>query len=76
MRFFPYLVLTPVLPPIDESTCDNKVVGILMNCKPLLNWLAANPLISPIIPPPTAIKQSCLEKFFCNKIFSMEFEVF
>ena len=60
-------MFTPVLPPIDESTCDKRVVGILINFKPLLNRLAAKPLISPVIPPPIEIKQSSLEKFFLKE---------
>ena len=61
-------MFTPVFPPIDESTWDNKVVGMLTNFKPLLNRLAAKPLTSPVIPPPIDIKQSFLEKFLFNKI--------
>ena len=61
-------MFTPVFPPIDESTCDKSVVGILINFKPLLNRLAAKPLISPVIPPPIEIKQSSLEKFFFKRI--------
>ena len=63
IKFFPCLVLTPVFPPIEESTWDKRVVGILINFNPLLNRLAAKPQISPVIPPPTEIKQSLLEKF-------------
>ena len=47
-----------------------------MNCSPLLNWLAAKPLISPVIPPPIANKQSCLEKFFSSKTLRILFVVF
>ena len=61
--------MIPVLPPIDESTWDKRVVGTLINLRPLLNKLAANPATSPVIPPPTEIKQSSLEKFLLNKIF-------
>ena len=53
---------------MDESTCDKSVVGTLINFKPLLNRLAAKPLISPVIPPPIEIKQSSLEKFFFKRI--------
>ena len=63
IRFLPYLVFIPVLPPIDESTWDSKVVGMLTNFKPLLNILAAKPDTSPVIPPPIEIKQSFLLKF-------------
>ena len=76
MRFFPKLVLTPVFPPTDESTCESNVVGTLINFKPLLNRLAVKDPISPVIPPPTVIRQSCLEKFLFSKIFNIEFEVF
>ena len=34
----------------------------MINFKPLLNKLAANPLISPVIPPPIEIRQSSFEK--------------
>ena len=63
----PYLVFTPVFPPIEESTWDKSVVGILINFKPLLNRLAAKPVTSPVIPPPIEIKQSSLEKFFFSR---------
>ena len=66
----------PVFPPIEESTCDNKVVGKLMNCNPLLNKLAAKPLTSPVIPPPMLIIQSCLEKFLFNNIFNISLTLF
>ena len=64
------------MPPTDESTCESNVVGILINFKPLLKILAAKDPISPVIPPPTVIRQSCLEKFLFNKIFNIEFDVF
>ncbi len=69
-------MLTPVLPPMEESTWDNKVVGMFMNFKPLLNRLAAKPLISPVIPPPMEITQSSLEKFLFNKISKILFTLF
>ena len=58
----------PVLPPIDESTWDNNVVGILINFIPLLKVLDAKPATSPIIPPPNEIIQSSLLNLFLNKI--------
>ena len=61
---------------MDESTWDSKVVGMFINFKPLLNKLAAKPLTSPVIPPPTAIKQSSLEKFLSSKILRIELVVF
>ena len=66
----------PVLPPIEESTCDKRVVGILINLIPLLKRLAVKPPTSPVIPPPIDIKQSSLEKFLINKVLSIEFTVF
>ena len=36
IKFFPNLLLTPVLPPIEESTCAKSVVGIFINFNPLL----------------------------------------
>ena len=54
----------PVLPPTEESTCANKVVGMFINFIPLLNKLAANPPVSPVIPPPTVRRQSFLLKLF------------
>ena len=60
-------MFTPVFPPTDESTWARRVVGILINFNPLLNWLAAKPVISPVIPPPIEIRQSSLEKFFLIK---------
>ena len=58
----------PVFPPIEESTWDSKVVGILTNFKPLLNMLAAKPDTSPVMPPPTEIMQSFLLKFLLKRI--------
>ena len=69
-------MLTPVLPPIEESTCDKRVVGILMNFNPLLNRLAEKPLISPVIPPPMDITQSSLEKFLLSRISKILFTLF
>ena len=45
----------PVLPPIDESTCDKSVVGICIRFTPLKNKSAAKPTRSPITPPPSAM---------------------
>ena len=64
----PYLVFTPVLPPIEESTCERSVVGILTHFNPLLKVLDAKPDTSPVIPPPIEIKQSFLLKFFFKRI--------
>ena len=61
-------MFTPVLPPTDESTWDNSVVGIFIKFRPLLYKLAAKPVTSPVIPPPIEITQSCLEKFLLSKI--------
>ncbi len=56
------------MPPIEESTCDKSVVGMLINFNPLLNILAAKPETSPVIPPPIEIKQSFLLKFLIRSI--------
>ena len=61
-------MFTPVLPPIDESTCESSVVGIFTNFKPRLKVLAAKPDTSPVIPPPIEIKQSFLLKLFFKRI--------
>ena len=42
-----------------------------MNLRPLLNMLDANPLTSPVIPPPIAINASCLENFLLSKIYKI-----
>ena len=39
MRFFPRAEFMAVFPPMDASTCANKVVGILTNLIPLLVML-------------------------------------
>ena len=66
----------PVFPPIEESTCDSNVVGILTNFNPLLKILAANPETSPVIPPPTEIKQSFLLKFLFKRIDKISLKLF
>ena len=53
---------------MDESTCDKRVEGKLINFNPLLNMLAANPVTSPAIPPPKQIITSLLLKLFLNNI--------
>lgn len=53
-RFFPAGVSIAVLPPIDESTMANNVVGTWTNLIPLMYVAATNPIISPITPPPSA----------------------
>ena len=72
----PYFELIPVLPPIDESTCASKVVGIFMNFIPLLKILAVKLETSPVIPPPIDIKQSFLWKLFFKSISNNLFAVF
>ena len=69
-------MLIPVFPPIDESTCESNVVGILINFKPLLKMLAAKPDTSPVIPPPMAIKQSFLLKPLFKSIDKILFTLF
>ncbi len=63
MRFLPYFVFTPVFPPIDESTCESKVVGIFMKLTPLCIIAATKPAKSPMTPPPNAIIVSDLSNF-------------
>ncbi len=76
IKFFPYLLLTPVLPPIDESTWDKSVVGMLTNFNPLLKILAAKPDTSPTIPPPKDIMQSFLLKLNLKSLFKIKFTFF
>ena len=64
IRFFPYLLLTPAFPPIDESTCANKVVGMLINLTPRCIIPATKPDRSPITPPPSPIIRSPRSNFF------------
>ena len=64
MRFFPRAEFMPVFPPMDASTCANKVVGILTNLIPLLVMLDTKAVKSPTTPPPKAITQSDLLKLF------------
>ena len=73
IKFFPYLLLIPVFPPIDESTCARSVVGILINFNPLLKMLAAKPDTSPVIPPPKDIMQSFLLKLNLNNFSKIKF---
>ena len=72
IRFFPYLVLTPVFPPIEESTCANKVVGMLINFTPRCKMPAMKPDRSPITPPPSPIIRSRRSNF-SDKSLSMIF---
>ena len=65
-------MLTPVLPPTDESTWDSRVVGIWTSCIPLKVILETNPAISPITPPPKAI----IESFLSIPFFKREFDIF
>ena len=53
---FPKLITT--FPPILLSTCATSVVGNCRSSIPLLKVAAANPAVSPITPPPNAIKRS------------------
>ena len=45
----------PVFPPIELSTCASKVVGMCIIFVPRLTIEVANPLKSPITPPPKLI---------------------
>ena len=62
----PLLELTPVFPPIAESTCANKVDGKFIKLTPLFKMLATNPQKSPTIPPPTAKNKSWRGSFNGN----------
>src|SRR5688572_6495897 len=53
-RFLPAALLIAVLPPTLESTCASSVVGSWMKPQPRLRIAAANPVRSPITPPPSA----------------------
>ena len=66
--FLKCLKSTPVLPPILESTCDTKVVGICTKSIPLRYVAAANPQISPTTPPPRASKISFLSNLLKIKV--------
>ena len=58
-------ILIPDLPPIDESTCASRVVGMWIRFTPLKKVSEANPTRSPITPPPKAIiVRSLLSLFF------------
>ena len=72
LDFFREMLLTPVFPPIAESTWARSVVGILIKLIPLLYILATNPATSPVIPPPTPINKSDLLKFFDNRMFKIK----
>ena len=55
IAFFDFRPLTPVLPPMLESTIASSVVGIATSRTPRCQTAAANPARSPTVPPPTAI---------------------
>ena len=58
---------TAVFPPTDESTIDNKVVGIATRFIPRIYVEATNAPISPTTPPPNVITMSFLVKLFSAK---------
>ena len=59
---------------LDRMRENPKIeLGIHPNFNPLLNKLAAKPLVSPVIPPPIDITQSSLEKFLFSKISKILF---
>ena len=62
-RFFPLEELIPFFPPIELSTCENKVVGISLKSIPLIIVLAIKPDKSPIVPPPIATSLDFLSIF-------------
>ena len=55
-----------VFPPIEESTCASKVVGICMKFIPRYKIELAKPTKSPITPPPRAITISLLSMLLSN----------
>ena len=55
IKFLPYFVFRPFLPPIELSTWESKVVGINIKLTPLKTVLAIKPDRSPTVPPPIAI---------------------
>ena len=59
--------MIPVLLPIDESTCERRVVGILTKGIPLKKVEEIKPAKSPTTPPPNAKMQSDLEKLFLQR---------
>ena len=56
-----------VLPPTDESTWANSVVGIWINEMPRKYAEATKPEISPTTPPPIAMIPSDLSKLWAIK---------
>ena len=67
IKFLPLLWLIPDLPPIDESTCASRVVGICIRLTPLRKVSEANPTKSPITPPPKAMIVKSLLSLFLIK---------
>ena len=53
-RFFPAARFTPVLPPTEESTIANSVVGTCTTGMPRMYDAATKPARSPTTPPPKA----------------------
>lgn len=57
-RFLPAGMSTAVLPPTDESTIANRVVGSCTQSTPRIQQAAAKPARSPTTPPPRANTQA------------------
>ena len=54
IRFFPFGWFTPVLPPMEASTIERRVVGTWTMPMPRSQQAAAKPVMSPTTPPPSA----------------------
>src|SRR5260370_15901925 len=67
IAFFDRMPLTPVLPPMLESTIASSVVGTATRRTPRSQIDAANPARSPTVPPPTAITRPPRSTFCLSK---------
>ena len=56
--FFPHGRSHAVFPPYEASTIERSVVGTLIHSIPRIHVAAANPVRSPVTPPPTAVTTS------------------
>ena len=66
--FFILFKSIPVLPPIDASTIERRVVGILINCIPLRNVEATKPPRSVTTPPPKLIIRELLSTPYLERL--------
>lgn len=64
-RFLPAGISIAVLPPIEESTIDSRVVGTCTKLIPRMYVAATYPTISPTTPPPRAMTIESLVHRFC-----------